>query len=311
MKPRRYILVAIGLILLAAFLGQFHRDIPAKRLMELYGKPPSRYMHIDGMQVHYRDEGEGFPVVLIHGMSSTLRTWDGWAEILSHQYRVIRMDLPGFGITGPNANNDYSDAYYVNFMQQFLDSLGVKQCYMVGNSLGGRIAWQYDVAHPEQVRKLVLVDAAGYPIKKPPPVFSLARIKFLAPFFSYFTPRYFVEKSCNDVYGDPSKLNDTIVDMYFKMALRKGNREAFIAFVQGYKNADTTLIREVKAPTLIIWGGKDRWIPKAHAEAFHRDIADSKVIIFPHLGHIPMEEKPVETCYDVLNFFGTLPKMEQ
>ncbi|MDB5283209.1 MAG: alpha/beta hydrolase fold containing protein [Bacteroidota bacterium] len=301
------ILKAIGVLLLLFVVGsltQLHLDIPVEELKAEYAPSPSKFINIDGLLVHYRDEGKGYPVVLIHGMSSSFHTWQVWADSLSKQYRVIRMDIPCFGLTGPNADNIYDAAYYVSFMQKLLDSLGVKECYMAGSSLGGFITWQYAASHPQQVKKMILVDAAGYPIAKPPFIFTLGKIKLLGLIGRYITPRYLVEKSTKEVYGDPTKVSDVIVERYFKLSLRDGNRAGFIAFVNRIKNYDTESLRHINIPTLIQWGEKDHWISLEHAGKFHNDIKGSKLIVYAGVGHIPMEEEPTASVKDAMQFFA-------
>ncbi len=301
---RRKISYSFGvlfLLFLLVTLSQVHRDIPVDRLKEAYAPAPSKFMNIAGMQVHYRDEGKGFPVILIHGMASSLHTWQGWSEILDNQYRVIRLDLPAFGLTGASAGNNYSPDTYVQVVHTLLDSLGVKECFMVGNSLGGLITWHYALAHPEQVKKIVLIDAAGYPMK----IFDLARLPGASFTMRYITPRSIVEKSLHEVYGDPAKVTDEMIDRYFNLTLREGNRSAFVAFVGQVKAPDPSAIKQVKTPTLILWGEKDRWIPLEHASNFHRDIAGSQLITYPSLGHVPQEEDAALTCKDAMTFLAT------
>ena len=304
MKKALYIIGGILLLFVIFQASQYHADIPLEELKPKYAPPPSKFMMMDGATVHYRDEGTGYPIVLIHGMSSSLHTWQGWTDILSKNYRVIRMDLPGFGLTGPTTANDYTIPYYESFVARFLDSLGVKECYMAGNSLGGFITWNYSLHHPEQVKKMVILDAAGYPIKNVPFVFNLARYKALSLMGRWITPRFIVAKSMQQVYGDPSKITDSVTDRYFSMALRAGNRAAFISFVGQFKERDTVPIQQVKTPTLIEWGEKDRWIPVEDAHKFNRDIKGSQLVTYPGVGHIPMEEIPAQSCADALKFFS-------
>jgi pimeloyl-ACP methyl ester carboxylesterase len=307
MKKILYATGAVLLIIILANLTQYHADIPLDELKPAFAPAPSKFMMMDGATVHYRDEGKGFPVVLVHGMSSSLHTWQGWTDILSKQYRVIRFDLPGFGLTGPNANNDYSIEYYENFVQRFLDSLGVTECYMAGNSLGGFITWNYALHHPRQVKKIILLDAAGYPMKTPPFVASLGRSKLMSPIMRYITPRFIVAGSIKQVYGDDSKITDGDIERYFKLTIRAGNRAAFISFVNQFREHDTIPIQQITTPTLIEWGEKDRWIPVDNAYRFKRDIKDSKLVVYRGVGHIPMEEIPAQSCIDALKFFARAP----
>ena len=304
MKKTLYIIGGLLLLLIGLQLTQFHADIPLGELKPTYAPAPSKFMMMDGATVHYRDEGSGYPVVLIHGMSSSLHTWQWWTDIMKKQYRVIRMDLPGFGLTGPTTDNVYTIPYYESFIARFLDSLGVKECYMVGNSLGGLITWNYALHHPQQVQKIILLDAAGYSMKHPPFVLGLAQNKFFSTTMRYITPRFIVSKSMGQVYGDASKVTDSVTERYFKLALREGNRAAFIAFAQGanLRHMDTLAIQQIKTPALIELGEKDRWIPVEAAHKFNRDIKGSQLITYPGVGHIPMEEIPEQSCQDAMRF---------
>ena len=181
------------------------------------------------MQVHYRDEGKGFPIVLVHGTAASLHTWDAWTHELKKTNRVIRMDLPAFGITGPNKDADYSIEAYTTFLHSFLEKLQLKKFHIAGNSLGGNIAWNYTADYPENVEKLILVDASGLPTnKEQPAIFKMAKTPVLSSLFLYVTPKFLIKKNIDEVYADNSKVTDELVTRYHKMALRVGNRKAFV-----------------------------------------------------------------------------------
>jgi pimeloyl-ACP methyl ester carboxylesterase len=126
-------------------------------------------------------------------------------------------------------------------------------------------------------------------------------------FLEYVTPRSLVAASVRNVYGDPSKVTPALVDRYFDMTVRAGNRHALAQrFLQSDFGADVNMIAELKLPTLIVWGivwgSRDRLIPLDYAERFHRDIAGSTMVVFPDLGHVPHEEDPVRTVAAVIDF---------
>ena len=128
--------------------------------------PPSAFIPMDGMQVHFRDEGprdDPMPIVLVHGTFSSLHTWQGWTERLKSRHRVISMDRPGFGLTGPNPKGCYTMAYYTDFVRRFLDHMKVQRAIIVGHSSGGNVAWHFAVAFPDRVARLVLIAPRGYP----------------------------------------------------------------------------------------------------------------------------------------------------
>ena len=288
-------------------------DKPVASLTAQWAPPPSQFIALQGMQVHLRDEGprdDPLPIVLLHGTSASLHTWEGWAEALRGQRRVIRMDLPGFALTGPNPENDYSIERYVAFVAALADQLGVQRFVLGGNSLGGQIAWATAVAHPERVASLVLVDASGYAFesaKTPidvPIGFQMARIKPLAPLVENTLPRGLVEKSVKAVYGDPSKVTPPLVDLYYDMTLRAGNRAALGRRIEQGYTGNIQDLSQIKVPTLLLWGGRDRLIPLEFGERFARDIGGSKLVVFGELGHVPHEEDPALTVAEVKKFLG-------
>jgi pimeloyl-ACP methyl ester carboxylesterase len=306
--------LVVGLLVLA-FSGfvaaTWAPDRSVDELKARWAPPPSTFLDVAGLSVHLRDEGprdDPTPVVLLHGTSASLHTWDGWTAVLARSHRVIRFDLPGFGLTGPAADGDYSIAAYVRVVVAVLDRLNVKRCVLAGNSLGGEIAWATAVAQPDRVSALVLVDAAGYPLESEsvPIGFRLAKLPVLNKLLLKTLPRGVVASSVRNVYGDPSKVTDALIDRYYELTLRSGNRAALpLRFSQSVHGAHADDVKRVTAPTLILWGGKDRLIPPSHAERFHQDIAGSKVVRFDGLGHVPHEEDPDATVRAVVDFMHT------
>ena len=283
-------------------------DVQVETLKPKYAPPPSQFIAVNGLQVHLRDEGprnDPTPIVLLHGTSSSLHTWQGWADSLRATRRVIRFDLPGFGLTGPATDNDYRMAAYVLAVIGVLDAVGAHRVVLGGNSLGGGIAWHVAVAHPDRVERLVLVDAVGYPFKSQsvPIGFRLARIPVLNVMIQRLLPRSMVEQSVRNVFGDPSRVTPELVQRYYDLTRRAGNRAALVArFSQDKADPDTTAIHTIRQPTLILWGGNDRLIPPMNAVRFGRDIGGSHVVVFPALGHVPQEEDPAAT-YKALREF--------
>ena len=289
-------------VLIAVLLLSFWRaDIPVADLKEKYANEESEFLEMRGMQVHYRDEGQGFPLVLIHGTAASLHTWDDWTKILKNDFRVIRMDIPAFGLTGPNPNRDYSIESYVIFLNDFLSQLGIDTFYLAGNSLGGQIAWNYVLTYQDQVKKLILIDAAGFP-NKPPVIIKLAQTPLISVLLKNCTPKFVISKNLNEVYGDDTRIREEVVERYYLLHLREGNRQAFIDRVSGNNISETNNIRKISIPTLIQWGVQDEWIPLAHGHKFDELLPDSKLIIYKGAGHIPMEEIPEETARDARNF---------
>jgi pimeloyl-ACP methyl ester carboxylesterase len=304
-------LVASLVFAVAGVIATWAPDQSVEQLSIRWAQAPSRFVEVNGMQVHIRDEGprnDPMPIVLLHGTSASLHTWDGWTHNLTGQRRVIRFDLPGFGLTGPDPQNDYSMAAYVRFVGAVMDTLGVKTFVLAGNSLGGQIAWETAVAMPQRVSKLVLIDAAGYSFK-PKSVsigFWVARTPGLREVMGQVLPRGVIQSSLRNVYGDPSRVTPELVDRYYDMALRTGNRQALGKRFEQALSSDEAKIKTLKVPTLILWGAKDRLIPPENAQRFETDIAGSRLVVFADLGHVPHEEDAQRTV-DAFKVFLALP----
>ncbi len=314
MRLLRNVLVAMFAVLLAVVAGftalNWAPDRSVASLAATWAQPPSSFIALEGMNVHIRDEGprdDPMPLVLIHGTSSNLHTWDGWAAILSTSHRVVRMDLPGFGLTGPAPDADYSTIRYSRFILALMDRLGFKRAVLAGNSLGGGIAWFTAVTAPERVAKLILIDSAGYPMQATsvPLGFRLARLPVLNRLADYILPRSVIESSVRNVYGDPARVTPALVSEYVDMTLRAGNRRALAQRLAQAKWEDfSDRIPTVHQPTLILWGALDRLIPPVNAARFHSAIQGSKLVMLDGLGHVPQEEDPAGSVAPAVAFLS-------
>jgi pimeloyl-ACP methyl ester carboxylesterase len=305
MRRATRILAALAgalVLLLAGFTAlNWAPDRPVAELAARWAQPPSMFIDVAGMRVHVRDEGlrdDPVPIILLHGTSASLHTWDGWVRALEQDRRVIRVDMPGFGLTGPAPDDDYTIEAYVRFATAVLDHFGIEHCVLAGNSFGGWVAWETALAQPARVNALILVDSAGYSIRSEsvPIGFRIARIPVLNRLMEVTLPRSMIESSVRNVYGDPAKVTPELVDRYYEITLRQGNRESLVQrFVQAPLGVDEGRIKEIKVPTLILWGGRDRLIPLEYAGLFNRDISGSELVVFDDLGHVPQEEDAART----------------
>jgi pimeloyl-ACP methyl ester carboxylesterase len=299
-SKKKYWLYTLLIALILAINSIVYSDISVDDLKVEYANQYSKFIEIDGMQVHYRIEGEGFPIVLIHGTASSLHTWDAWTKELKKTNTIIRMDLPAFGLTGPNKTADYSIKSYTTFLDQFLNEIAIDSFHLAGNSLGGNIAWNYASEYPNKVDKLILVDASGLPTNKPQPaVFKMAKTPVVSNLFLYVTPKFFINKNMQEVYADDTKITDDLVSRYHKMALREGNRQAFIDrarmdFKLGSK-ANIDKLKSIRNSTLLIWGAQDNWIPLDNGKRMDSVMQNSKLVVLEYSGHVPMEENPEES----------------
>ncbi len=304
------------LLILSALVLALSRapEVPAEGLVARWAPPPSDFIEVRGMVVHVRDEGprgDPEPIVLLHGTSASLHTWDGWALALKRQKRVIRFDLPGFGLTGPFAGeytpDDYRGDAYARFVLDVMDTLKLQRAVLAGNSLGGEIAWRTATLAPERVTRLVLVDATGldFTPDSVPLGFVLARLPVFSTLSESILPREVVAASLVSVYGDPAKVTPELVDRYYQLTLREGNRRALnLRLRQLEPGAAADRLAQLKQPTLILWGGRDRLVPPAVGEELQRRIAGSRREVFATLGHVPHEEDPAATVRPVQDFLG-------
>jgi pimeloyl-ACP methyl ester carboxylesterase len=299
-------LLALVLVALAILVAVNYE--PDRSLDELseYLNDASAFVDIDGQSVHYRREGTpGAPtLVLLHGNSASLHTWDGWVDALSDSFELIRMDLPAFGLTGPSPDGDYRTSAYVRFLHRFVDALALDQFALAGNSLGGNIAWQFALEQPQRVTQLILIDPSGMPAPEAeiPFVFRLARVPVISGMFTRFAPESLYRESLLEVYADDSLVTDALVKRYRDLSLFEGNRKAFIESGGQREPAPIARLGEIATPTLIMWGEQDLWIPPSDALRFESAMPNAERILYPTLGHLPMEEAPQRTAADAKAF---------
>ena len=298
----------IFLFLFGVFLlSSCDSDIPVAQLKAKYLKPNSAFIDIDGVSVHYIIEGrsdDSLPIVFIHGTSASLHTWDTLSSLLKTNKKIIRFDLPAFGLTGPNRLNQYDFNFYNQFLDEFLLKLNVTKCIVAGNSLGGSIAWNYAIASPDKVKQLILLDASGYPKKdeKGSLGFKLAAIPVLNQALKHISPISLIRKSLEDAFYDKSLVTEKMVQQYHDMLLREGNRAAVLELFQHPMKPDATKIKTITQPTLIIWGKEDQLISYKNAALFKQDIRNSQILVLDKVGHIPMEEAPNQVATAILKF---------
>ena len=295
-----------GLFALILLIGIFffEKDVPLADLKPLYTNEHSKFIPLLGMDVHVRDEGplsDSIPLILLHGMSSSLNTWDSVAYYLKDQRRVISVDLPGFGMTGPNPQNDYNFKVYNEFLDSLTARLGINRFVLAGNSMGGAISWNYAVTHPKRLTQLILIDAAGYPKTKEKGSlgFLIASTPVLNNLLLYFTPKVLVRKSLESIYFDQSRVTDEQVTRYHDIVVREGNRAAALEIFKGSFGKPLGQIKDVHVPTLILWGDHDFVIDVSNADRFEKDIVGSKKVIFSNVGHVPMEEIPQRVAQEI------------
>lgn len=287
--------------------------LPLDALIARYAAPEtgSRFIEVDGFRIHYRDEGShDKPVlVMVHGVMASLHTWDGWVTELGRHFRIVRLDVPGFGLTGAGRDREYSGERLVRVFAQFIDRLGLDRVSIAGNSLGGYIAWNYAAQHPQRVERLILVDPAGYYMQKVPLMIASAVLPGAGLLMPAWMPRALVAQGIKEVYGDARRIQPGVVDRYYDISRRPGNRRAMIDIFRVLVKANREelptapeRVALIKAPTLLMWGERDRWISPRHVPLWQRDLPGIEVKTYAGVGHVPMEEIPEESAADALRF---------
>ncbi len=302
-------ILAILVVVFVTIIALAEGDKKLASLLPLYANKESKFMPVLGMQVHYRIEGvetDMVPLVLIHGTSASLHTWDSLTLLLRGKKKIIRFDLPAFGLTGPNKENTYNADVYNIFVDSLLEALHVNSCIVAGNSLGGSIAWHYALYNKSRVQQLILLDASGYPKKneKGSLGFKIASTPIINNLLLWVTPKFLVKKSLEGVFVDKSKITEASIDRYHDLLLRKGNRKAALSIFKAGFTPNPAPIKTINIPTLIIWGDKDQLISVSNAYLFNKDIKGSKLVVLQNVGHTPMEESPTKVAAAISSFLN-------
>lgn len=284
-----------------AEVAPFQPDLPSGYLERRYANDASGFVDVDGARVHYRDEGprDGPTLLALHGMYSSLHTWDDWVGALTDRVRVVRMDLPGFGLTGPTADGAYDIPYYVDVLESFCERLDLGGVALAGNSLGGGIAWRTAAEHPGLVDRLLLLDSVGRQVVPDGSEFLVQPGVSVVP--RYLTPRAAFRTILQDAYGNPSNLESADVRRYHDLLRRSGNRQAVLSLLRSASPGEADPA-EVSCPTLVQWGERDTWLPLSLGQQLAGEIPDARLRTYDGVGHIPMEEAPAATAADAADF---------
>jgi len=275
-------------------------------LDQKYFDASTRYIDVGGTSIRVRDTGpRDAPVlIMLHGFGSSLETWTPWAQSLSVRYRVIRFDLPGSGLSGPDRTGDYGDARSIALIRDLMDDLGIEHAVLIGNSIGGRIAWRFAAEFPGRVSKLILISpdgfaSPGFDYGKAPQVGAAIQL------MKFFLPRALLRANLAAAYAEPARLTDPVVDRYYDLMLAPGNRGAMIERMKQTVLTDPLpLLRKISTPTLLLWGKKDRLIPFANSADYIAALPNAKLVSFEDLGHVPHEESPAESLTAVDDFLA-------
>ncbi|MBX7541067.1 alpha/beta fold hydrolase [Qipengyuania sphaerica] len=301
----RGLLVLLAVLVIAFFAMRVPDTDPAE-MRAKYAGEPSQFIDIgEGRAIHLRDEGprDAPVIVLLHGSNADLHTWQKWAESLKEDYRVIRFDQRGHGLTGPATDGDYSAEGFGEDIDAVTEKLGVETFTLAGNSMGGGIAMAYAIARPWKLDALVLVDASGAPVKREGGgnlAFTLAGMPVVGDILSQLLPRSLVAKSLSQSVSNQDVVTDEAIDRYWELARYPGNRSATRKRFSTPRVAyDAKEIERVQVPTLIIWGKEDALIPYEAALWYDKHLRNSTLVAYDGIGHIPMEEAAERSATDL------------
>jgi pimeloyl-ACP methyl ester carboxylesterase len=299
-------MIPLFAVLLGGGLWLWTPDKSRAELEAKYLNAKSDYIEVAGMRLHLRDTGskQAPAIILIHGFGASLHTWEPWAQALSKDYRVIRFDVPGFGLTGPDPTGDYSDQRSITLLTSLMDTLGLAHVTLIGNSMGGRIAWKFAAARPERVSKLVLISPDGF--ASPGVKYGkTSAVPAMVKLMRYTLPKAMLAPNLAAAYANPAVMTGKLLDRYYDLMLAPGVRDAIIARMeQSVLTNPEPELRQIQAETLLLWGEKDALIPMSNAADYIRVLQRCMLVTLPAVGHLPQEEAPDLSLKPVMDFLA-------
>jgi pimeloyl-ACP methyl ester carboxylesterase len=294
MRLRHRIEVALMLLALLLALLLWTPDLDRATLETRYLQAAGDLVEMDGQRLHVRDSGpaDAPAILMIHGFAASLHTWEPWAQALAGPFRVLRLDLPGSGLSAPDALGNYRDARTVALLRALLDQRGIRRAHLLGHSIGGRIAWTFAATHPERVDRLVLLApdgfaSSGFAYGQAPEVPAMLGL------MRYVLPAPLLRMNLAPAYADPATLTDAMHTRYHDLLRAPGSRQALLERMRQTVLVDPVpLLHRIQAPTLLLWGDRDAFIPTANAEDFLRALPQARLVRLPGVGHVPQEESP-------------------
>ena len=310
-KILRNLLLIISAMTCLAIMIFGRSDLPESYLVKKYSNASSQLIEIEGTRIHMRDTGnpQGPAILFIHGFGASLHTWEDWSKELEKDFRVIRFDLTGSGLSGPDQKLNYSDERSIQIIVGLLDTLKVQKINVVGNSIGGRIAWYFTAMHPERVDKMVLISPDGF--KSPGMSYNKApEIPRYLSMINYIFPKFVFRENLEFAYFNQSVLTDQLFDRYYELALYPGNRQAMIDRMRQTVLKDPApFLKKIHCPVLILWGERDAMIPVQNAQDYVALMHQADLQVLQSIGHLPQEEDPLGSLPYLLEFLNTKPSV--
>ena len=317
-KVAKWIGLSVLAILVFLIYSGTYLDIPREELESRYAIGASQFLNLDdGSIIHYRDEGndEGPVIVLLHGFNGSLFNFERLVHLLAQDFRLVSLDLPAFGLTGAVPSENYTTENFMKTVSKFTHYLGIEKFSIVGNSMGGHVAWRYALEYPDQIQGLILIAAGGVITEKDlerldqqkndsPIVWKLMDSSFARKILLFFTPRFFAEQGLLTAVADPKLVTEELVSQFHELALLEGSREAIMSMIRGdrHSSGGPEIYNQISAPTLVIHGEEDNLIKVESSKYFEENIPKVEVKIYSNIGHLPMYEDPERTAKDIRSF---------
>ena len=309
------ILAIIFAVLAVGWLAMKRSDIPYETLEIAYANDASEFILLDdGLKVHYRDEGliDGPTIVLVHGFSASLHTWEGWVSDLKSDHRVISLDLPAHGLTGAPENYPMGIDQFVKVVHELTNYLGTEQFAIAGSSMGGATGWAFAQDHPEKVEGLILVGASGWPSSED----DKANEPFVFKLLANPTARWLIKdldmtslilSGLQDSFVDQSFVTNDMVNRYSSMSRAPGHRSAILRLMSdpsARRDATAEIMSGFTMPTLVMHGVQDNLVPVSAGRKFGTTIPGAEMIAYEDVGHLPQEEITDQTLADLRKFLS-------
>lgn len=314
----KYFLLLTLILLAFIIYNSVYFDIPKESVIAKHAKGASEFIELkDGSLIHVRDEGNknGNTLVLIHGSNGSLFNFESMNKFLINDFRVVSLDLPAHGLTGPVNSNNYSFDGFITVINEVLEIKKINQFFLAGHSMGGRVVWNYTIDYPEKVSGLIIIGSLFLANEKeyrefqsdnkPPIVFKLFEIPFFRMLLGYITPRIMVSQVAKQMVYDQTIMTDELIDQFHDIILLEGSREAMgYVIVNTDKNivADPKLLQEINVPTTILHGEEDNVIDVRYNKHFLENIPDINLISYSKVGHMPPMEIPEVLANDIKKF---------
>lgn len=289
------------------------RTLPRAEVIARHADAASKFVELDGVKVHYKDEGKGPAILLVHGTFGDLADWDGWVKVLSPAYRVIRLDLPTFGLTGPIASGVYSVERKHLVIDALMDHLGIERFAIAGVSYGGLVAFRYAATRTERVTALILANSAGIQYGQRPAAASAAAAAGSAPpapVYNITTDPVVRYKDAEDflrfLLNNSPVITPALIQRKLDYTNTEGRlQESILAGRQYERGTPERVLAHVRAPSLVLWGGAGQALSTRTADAFFNALKNAPVkekILYPEGGHIINLQRPEETARDAKAF---------